>query len=168
MKMGVNTELLAPAKNKETAFAAIDCGADAVYIGASEFGARKLAGNTLDDIKDVVDYAHKFWARVHVTINTILNDSELNKAVKLVHEFTRIGVDAIIIQDMGLLNRLIEEQQTNSPHIQLPAIHISTQCDNYLPQKVRFFNDIGASRVILARELSLIDIHWGNMHDFCS
>ena len=101
------TELLAPAKDKQTAFAAIDCGADAVYIGASRFGARKNVPNTLDDIKEVVNYAHKFWAKVFVTMNTILTDSELNEAVELVKELSAAGVDAIIIQDMGLLDKLI-------------------------------------------------------------
>ena len=77
----VLTELLAPAKDKETAFAAIDCGADAVYMGAPKFGARKNVPNTLDDIKEVVNYAHKFWAKVFITMNTILTDSELEEAV---------------------------------------------------------------------------------------
>jgi len=145
------TELLAPAKDKQTAFAAIDCGADAVYIGAPRFGARKNVPNTLEDIKEVVDYAHKFWAKVFVTMNTILTDSELDEAVELAKKLQEIGVDALIIQDMGLLNKLIDL------HLPLP-IHMSTQCDNYLPQKVKFFNDIGVSRVILARELSLEQI----------
>ncbi|MCQ2753875.1 MAG: U32 family peptidase, partial [bacterium] len=144
--MGI--ELLAPAKDKETAFAAIDCGADAVYIGANFFGARKNASNKLDDIKEVIDYAHKFWAKVHVTLNTILTDDELEQAVELAKNLYELGVDALIIQDMGLLKRLME--------INLPlSIHASTQCDNYLPQKVKFFNDIGVTRVILARETPL-------------
>ena len=88
------TELLAPAKDKETAFAAIDCGADAVYIGASSFGARKNATNSIDDIKEVVEYAHKFWAKVFVTVNTILKDDELEEAVELVKTLDSIGVDA--------------------------------------------------------------------------
>ena len=145
-------ELLAPAKNKETAFAAIDCGADAVYIGAPAFGARQNASNSLDDIKEVVDYAHKFWVKVHVTVNTILTDSELNEAVELIHKLSGIGVDAVIIQDMGLLEKLM------SAEFKLPQLHMSTQCDNYLPQKVKFFNDIGVSRVVLARELSIEQI----------
>ena len=106
------SELLAPAKDKETAFAAIDCGADAVYIGANSFGARKNASNPIDDIKDVIDYAHKFWVKVFVTMNTILTDDEIYDAVELVKMLTKIGVDALIIQDMGLLNKLIELQQT--------------------------------------------------------
>ena len=90
MKKFIKTELLAPAKNKEVAFSAIDCGADAVYIGAPKFGARKNASNTLDDIKEVVDYAHKFWAKVFVTINTILNDEELKSAVELALKLEQI------------------------------------------------------------------------------
>ena len=141
-------ELLAPAKDKETAFAAIDCGADAVYIGANSFGARKNASNNLEDIKKVIEYAHKFWAKVHVTLNTILTENELEEAVELAKRLYELGVDALIIQDMGLLKRLIEI------HLPIP-IHASTQCDNYLPQKIKFFNDIGVTRVILAREVSL-------------
>ena len=101
-------ELLSPAKDKETAFAAIDCGADAVYIGAPAFGARKAVPNTIENIKEVVDYAHKFWAKVYVTMNTILTDSELEEAVNLAIKLDRIGVDAIIIQDLGLLNKLMQ------------------------------------------------------------
>jgi len=147
-----NIELLAPAKNKETAFEAINCGADAVYIGAPAFGARQNASNSLDDIKEVVNYAHKFWSKVHITINTILTNSELDEAVKLVHQLEDIGVDAIIVQDTGLLNRLIKD------NCSLP-VHMSTQCDNYLPEKIKFWNKIGVSRVILARELSIDQIN---------
>ncbi len=147
----MQTELLAPAKDKQTAFEAINCGADAVYIGAPKFGARKNVPNTLEDIKEVVDYAHKFWAKVFVTMNTILTDSELETAINIAKQLSDIDVDALIIQDMGLLERLME--------LSLPIpIHMSTQCDNYLPQKVKFFNKIGVSRVILARELSIEQI----------
>lgn len=142
------TELLSPAKDKETAIAAIDCGADAVYIGAPSFGARKNAANSVENIKEVVNYAHKFWAKVFVTMNTILNDKEIEEAVLLAKELERIGVDALIIQDLGLLEKL----NTNLP------LHMSTQCDNYLPQKVEFFNNLGITRVVLARELSLKQI----------
>ena len=147
----MKTELLAPAKDKETAIAAIDCGADAVYIGAYSFGARQNACNSLDDIKEVVAYAHKFWAKVYVTVNTILTDNELDKAVELVKSLDQIGVDAVLIQDMGLLNKLMDL------HLPLP-LHASTQCDNRTSEKVRFFHDIGLSRVVLARELSLEQI----------
>ncbi len=148
----LKTELLAPAKDKQTAFAAIDCGADAVYIGAPRFGARKNVPNTLEDIKEVVDYAHKFWSKVFVTMNTILTDFELDEAVELAKKLSGIGVDALIIQDLGLLDKLMNLQ------LPLAPIHMSTQCDNYLPKKVKFFSEMGVSRVILARELSLKQI----------
>ena len=125
----MKTELLAPAKNKTVAIEAINCGADAIYIGASSFGARKQASNSLEDLKEIVGYAHKFWVKVFVTINTILTDSELIEAVKLAQQLESIGIDALIIQDMGLLKKLIDIEY------KIP-IHISTQCDNYLPQKV--------------------------------
>lgn len=141
-------ELLAPAKNLETAIAAINSGADAIYIGANNFGARKNAPNSLDDIKKLVEYAHLYYVRIHVVINTILNDSELDEAAKLVKNLYNIGVDAIIVQDMGLINLAI---QGKLPPIQ---IHASTQCNNRTLEKVKFFNDLGISRVILARELS--------------
>lgn len=153
------TELLAPAKNKEIAFAAIDCGADAIYIGATSFGARKNAPNSLDDIKEIVQYAHKFWAKVFVTVNTILTDKELEGAVNLVKQLDKIGVDAVIVQDMGLIEKLIQ-----TPDCKIP-IHISTQADNRTIEKVSFFNKLGASRVVLARELSLkqiAEIHKAN------
>ncbi len=145
-------ELLAPAKNLETAIAAINSGADAIYIGASYFGARKNAPNSLDDIKKLVNYAHKFYVKIHVTINTILNDEELTEAIELVKTLYNIGVDAIIVQDMGLVKAAIDGK---IPPIQ---IHASTQCDNRTLEKAKFFNDIGLSRVILARELSLDEI----------
>lgn len=145
-------ELLAPAKDKQTAFAAINCGADAVYIGASSFGARYSAGNELDDIKEVVDYAHKFYAKVHVTINTILTDTEVEKAIKLIKGLYAIGVDAIIVQDTGILEAAIEGKLPPIP------IHMSTQCDNRTLDKAEFFDKLGVSRVILARELSLDEI----------
>ena len=148
------TELLAPAKDKQTAIEAINCGADAVYMGASDFGARKNASNPLCDIKEVVDYAHKFWAKVFVTINTILSDKELDEAIELIKNLDKLGVDAIIIQDMGLLEKIIILQQDEANRISIP-IHISTQCDNREEKKVNFFNNIGVSRVVLARELSL-------------
>lgn len=145
-------ELLAPAKDKETAIAAIDCGADAVYIGASNFGARRAVPNSLDDIKQVVDYAHKFYAKVHVTINTILTDEELSQACELIQNLYEIGVDAIIVQDTGILKLAVDGKL---PPI---SIHASTQCDNRTLEKVKFFENLGVSRVILARELSLEEI----------
>ena len=142
-------ELLAPAKDKETAIAAINCGADAVYIGAPSFGARRAAPNSLNDIKEVVDYAHKFNVKVHVTINTILTDSELEEAAELIRKLYDAGVDAIIVQDTGILKLAIDGKLPPIP------IHASTQCDNRNLEKVKFFENLGVSRVILARETSL-------------
>ena len=147
----MNVELLAPAKDKETAFAAIDCGADAVYMGAPAFSARKNAPNSFEDIKQVINYAHKFGVKVHIALNTILTDEELKEAVNIAYKSRDIGIDALIIQDMGLLKMLIDN------NFDIP-VHMSTQCNNYSPQKVKFFNDIGVSRVILARELSVEQI----------
>lgn len=141
-------ELLAPAKDKKTAFAAIDCGADAVYIGSPRFGARVNASNSLDDIKEVVEYAHRFRVKVYVTINTIMSDDELKEAVELIYQLYDTGVDAIIVQDMGLL-------ECKLPPIKLFA---STQCHNSTLEKVKFLEKTGFSRVILARELSLEEI----------
>lgn len=142
-------ELLAPAKDKICAKAAIDYGADAVYMGASEFGARKNAPNSLEDIKEIVEYAHKFNVKIYIALNTILNDCELEKAKELIKKLSNIGVDAIIIQDMGLLEAA---QEAN-----LPA-HASTQCDNRTVEKVKFLENVGFSRAILARELSIEQI----------
>ena len=143
-----NIELLAPAKDLETGMAAIDCGADAVYLGAASFGARKAAGNSLQDIQQLVDYAHIYWARVYVTVNTLLYDKELPIALNLIHQLYKIGVDAIIIQDTGLL-------ELDMPPIPLFA---STQMHNHSPERVAFLEKVGFQRVILARELSLEQI----------
>lgn len=142
-------ELLAPAKDKKTAITAINSGCDAIYIGASNFGARKKVPNSLEDIKEIVDYAHKFYVKVHVTVNTILTDDEILKAKELIQKLYDIGVDAIIVQDMGIFKLAIDNKL---PSI---ALHASTQCDNRDLEKVKFFDDMGVSRVILARELSL-------------
>lgn len=142
-------ELLAPAKDKKTAITAINSGCDAIYIGASNFGARKKVPNSLEDIKEIVDYAHKFYVKVHVTVNTILTDDELIQAKELIQKLYDIGVDAIIVQDMGIFKLAIDNEL---PPI---ALHASTQCDNRDLEKVKFFDDMGVSRVILARELSL-------------
>ena len=144
-----SVELLAPAKNLEIAIAAINSGADAIYIGAQSFGARKNAPNPLSDIEKLVNYAHKFYVKIHVVINTILNDSELSEAVTLINKLYDIGVDAIIVQDMGLIEMAAEGKL---PPIQL---HASTQCNNRTLEKAKFFEEVGVSRVILARELSV-------------
>lgn len=145
-------ELLAPAQNKECAYEAINYGADSVYIGATLYGARKSAGNSLDDIKEVIDYAHKFNVRVYITLNTILNNAELQEAVKIIRKLHDIKADGIIFQDFGILN---EAHAGNLPDIKLIA---STQCDNRDKEKAKFFEKIGIRRVILARELSLNEI----------
>ena len=145
----MQTELLAPAKNKDIAKSAIDCGADAVYIGSVSFGARKNAGNSIEDIKEVVDYAHKFYVKVFVTVNTIIADNELDNVKNLITELYNIGVDAIIIQDMAIIKMAIEKEIPPIP------IHISTQCNNRTKDKIKFFNDMGLPRVVLARELSI-------------
>lgn len=140
-------ELLAPAKDYKTALDAINCGADAIYIGARKFGARKNASNNIDDIKKIVDWAHIFNVKVYVTLNTILNDDELNEAIEIINELYKIKVDALIIQDFGILQLSYENK--------LPPIvlHMSTQCDIKDIEKVKFFEKIGIKRVILAREL---------------
>ena len=114
-------ELLAPAKDKQTAIVAINSGCDAIYIGAQNFGARKKVGNSLEDIKEIVDYAHKFYVKIHVTVNTILTDSELIEAEKLIQQLYEIGVDAIIVQDMGIFKLALDGKL---PPI---ALHASTQ-----------------------------------------
>ena len=141
-------ELLAPAKNLECGIGAIDHGADAVYIGAPRFGARATAGNSLEDIAELVKYAHLYNVRIYVTLNTILKDEELEDTEKLVWDLYRIGVDALIVQDMGLLS-------LNLPPIPL---HASTQMDNRNAEKVKFLADTGFRQVVLARELSLEQI----------
>lgn len=145
-------ELLAPAKDKKTAISAINSGCDALYIGAQNFGARKKVPNSLEDIKEIVDYAHRFYVKVHVTVNTILTDDELVKAQELIQKLYDIGVDAIIVQDTGIFKLAIDGK--------LPPIvlHASTQCDNRTLEKVKFFKELGVSRVILARELSVEQI----------
>ena len=148
-------ELLAPAKNLECGIEAINHGADAVYIGAPRFGARAAAGNTIEDIKALVDYAHIYNVRIYVTVNTILHDEELLETEKMIWELYRAGVDALIIQDMGIT-------RLNLPPI---ALHASTQMDNRTPEKVKFLSDIGFRQVVLARELSLDEIR--KIHDAC-
>lgn len=141
-------ELLSPAKNLECGIAAINHGADAVYIGASQFGARAAAGNPVEDIAALVEYAHKFRVKVLVALNTVLTDEQLPEAEKLIWELYTAGADALIVQDMGIL-------KLNLPPF---VLHASTQTDNRTVEKVRFLQDVGFSRVVLARELSLQQI----------
>ena len=141
-------ELLSPAKNADFGIEAINHGADAVYIGGPAFGARAAAGNTVSDIARLAAHAHRFDARVYVAINTILRDDELEPARQLAWQVYEAGADALIVQDMGLLE------------LDLPplALHASTQMDNRTPAKVRFLEQVGFSQVVLARELSLDQI----------
>lgn len=141
-------ELLAPAKNLETGMAAINYGADAVYIGAPKFGARAAVGNTLEDIGKLIKYAHQYWAKVFIAMNTILYDNELKEAEALIHELYKLGADALIVQDMGIL-------EMNLPPIEL---HASTQTHNFDLERIQFLEKAGFKRIILARELSLEQI----------
>ena len=139
---------MAPARDLEVGKAAIDAGADAVYIGAPEFGARQAANNSIEDIAALVKYAHRFGAQVLVTLNTLLHDDEFPRACALAHDLYKVGVDALIIQDLNLL------------HYDLPPIrlHASTQCDNRTPEQVLHLQQLGFRRAVLARELSLQQI----------
>ena len=145
MKQRRAIELLAPAKNAETGIEAILHGADAVYIGAPRYGARAAAGCTTADIERLCTFAHTYNARVYVALNTILYKEELEDARRIIYELYDAGVDALIVQDMALL-------ELDLPPI---ALHASTQCDNRTPEKVQFLADAGFSQVVLARELSL-------------
>jgi putative protease len=144
-------ELLAPAKNLACGIAAIDHGADAVYIGAPRFGARAAAGNSIDDICQLCSYAHQFGAKVYVTLNTIVYDDEIESVRTVIVQLEKAGVDAILVQDMAVLTMLQEQQGPM-------ALHASTQTDNRTPEKVRWLQDIGFSRGVLARELSAEEI----------
>lgn len=141
-------ELLAPAKNLECGIEAVNHGADAVYIGAPRFGARAAAGNSLEDIEALVKYAHIYNVRIYVTVNTILKDEELKDTEAMIWDLYRAGVDALIVQDMGIT-------RLNLPPI---ALHASTQMDNRTARKVKFLSEAGFSQVVLARELTLDEI----------
>ncbi|MBR7157738.1 MAG: U32 family peptidase, partial [Bacteroidales bacterium] len=146
--MQIERELLAPAKNRDIGIAAIDCGADAVYIAGPQFGAREGAGNPLSQIAELADYAHKFGAKVYMTVNTILYDHELEEASNIIRQAYEAGCDAIIVQDLGVLA------------MDLPPIplHASTQTNLRTPEQAIFLKDLGFERLILARELSLEQI----------
>ena len=148
MKPTTRISLLAPARDLEVGKAAIDAGADAVYIGAPEFGARQAASNSIEDIAALVQYAHRFGVQVLVTLNTLLHDHEFPRACALAHELYKVGVDALIIQDLRLL-------EYDLPPIRL---HASTQCDNRTPEQVHYLQQLGFRRVVLARELSIEQI----------
>ena len=139
---------MAPARDLEVGKAAIDAGADAVYIGAPEFGARQAASNSIEDIAALVKYAHRFGVQVLVTLNSLLHDDEFPRACALARDLYKVGVDALIIQDLNLLNY-------DLPPIRL---HASTQCDNRTPEQVLHLQQLGFRRAVLARELSLQQI----------
>lgn len=141
-------ELLAPAKDGATARAAILCGADAVYIGAERFGAREAAGNSLSTIQQVTEFAHRYYARVYVALNTLLRDDELPAAERMTHQLYEAGIDGLIMQDVGLL-------ELDLPPLPLIA---STQMHNATAERVKFWEQVGFSRAILARELTLDQI----------
>ena len=148
-------ELLAPAKNLECGIEAINHGADAVYIGAPKFGARAAAVNSLEDIAVLVEYAHLYNVRIYVTVNTILKEEELKETEAMIKELYRVGVDALIVQDMAIT-------QLDLPPIPL---HASTQMDNRTVEKVKFLTEAGFRQVVLARELTLGEI--GKIHEAC-
>ena len=141
-------ELLAPARDADIAIAAIDHGADAVYMGASHHGARADATNTLDDVQRACDHAHRYGAKIYATVNTLVYDDELMEVEHLVHDLYSIGVDALIVQDLALL-------RLDLPPI---ALHASTQCDLRTPDKARFLESLGFSQLVMARELTLDEI----------
>jgi len=155
MKEAKSVELLSPAKNLECGIEAIKHGADAVYIGAGRFGARQAAGNPVEDITELIRFAHFYGAKVYVTVNTILKDSELADAEKLIWQLYEAGADALLVQDMAVLRMKL-------PPI---ALHASTQCDVRSIEKVRFLAGCGFTRVVLARELSLDEIR--SIHEAC-
>ena len=164
-------ELLSPAKNLQCGISAIDHGADAVYIGAARYGARAAAGNSMEDIEQLCRYAHQYDAKVYVTVNTIIYDEEMDDTLQMVKRLNEIGVDAILVQDMGLLKRIVQEvlrqgsgEQSSEQDASLVqnglrmALHASTQTDNRTAEKVRWLHSLGFKRVVLARELSINEI----------
>ena len=150
---GLPIELLSPAKNLECGIAAIDHGADTVYIGAPRFGARAAAGNSVEDIGNLCDYAHRFGSKVYAAVNTLLYENEREEARLLAWDLYRAGVDALIIQDMVFL-------EMDLPPIPL---HASTQMDNRTKEKVEYLKNLGFNQIVLARELSLEQIR--SIHD---
>ena len=142
-------ELLAPARTAEIGKAAIDCGADAVYIAGPAFGARAAAGNSVEDIRELCSYAHRFGVRIYATVNTILYEDELKAAEELVRQLASAGVDALIVQDPAVI-----EMASKAGLI----VHASTQCAIRTPEKARFVESLGYGRIVLERQLSLDDI----------
>ena len=151
-------ELLAPAKNLECGIAAIDHGADAVYIGAPKFGARAAAGNSIEDIRQLCDYAHQYHAKVHVTVNTIIYDSEIKDTLLMIRQLQSAGVNALLLQDMGVLFALQGEGPLATDFKWSEFLHSSTQCDTRTADKVKWLQSLGFHRAVLARELSVKEI----------
>ena len=146
-------ELLAPARNLEIGIAAIDCGADAVYLAGPSFGARQAAGNSLEDVKALCDYAHRFGARVYVTVNTIIYDEELEEAFALAQSLQEAGADALIVQDFAL----VRLKQLHPDRLSIP-LHASTQCSIRTPQTAQRLRALGFSRLVLERELGMEEV----------
>ena len=144
-------ELLAPARNADIGIAAIDCGADAVYIAGPSFGARQNAGNSMENVRRLCEYAHLFGARIFLTLNTILYDNELSDAERMLAEAAEAGVDAIIAQDLAVFEILRCAQNDIK-------VHASTQCAIRTPEQAKFYERLGASRLVLERQLSLEQI----------
>ena len=150
-------ELLAPARDLQIGIAAIGCGADAVYIAGPRFGARQAAGNGVEDIRQLCEYAHKFGVRIFVTLNTILYETELEGAYKFMLDVQRAGADAIIVQDLAVLEMARNGFNGAFEPLNIP-LHASTQCAIRTPEQARYLESLGFSRLILERELSLEQI----------
>ena len=150
-------ELLAPARDYQIGIAAIDCGADAVYIAGPQFGARQAAGNSIEDIRTLCEYAHKFGARIFITLNTILYDQELEDAYRFMLDVQEAGADAIIVQDLAIAEMARSGFGGNFEKLRIP-LHASTQCAIRTPEQARWLESLGFSRLILERELSLEQI----------
>ncbi len=150
-------ELLAPARNKDIGIAAIDCGADAVYIAGPAFGARQAAGNSIDDIRELCSYAHRFGAKIFLTLNTILYDSELEDAYRLMCAAEDAGADALIVQDLALLKLAAGGPDGTGRKIGIP-LHASTQCAVRSAEKAAFYRSLGFSRIVLERQMALREV----------
>ena len=150
-------ELLAPARDLQIGIAAIDCGADAVYIAGPQFGARQAAGNRIEDIRQLCQYAHHYGVRIFVTLNTILYDTELQTAYEQMLALQEAGADAIIVQDMAIVELAENGIGNIRKDIRIP-LHASTQCAIRTPEHAAWLESLGFSRIILERELSLEEI----------